>query len=63
MYKVKIFKDFDKEEDLEKEINEFLSNQTPQFELFDIKFTLNDGIDGWEHAYMKYSAMIIYYFK
>lgn len=63
MYKVKIFKDYDSEKSLEEAINQFLENQTPQFELFDIKFNMTKAIDGWEKSYIQYSAMVIYYFK
>ncbi|WP_299996784.1 sporulation protein Cse60 [uncultured Clostridium sp.] len=63
MYKVKLFKDFDSEGNLEKSINSFLENQTPQFELFDIKYNMTRAINGWEKSYIQYTAMVIYYFK
>lgn len=62
MYKVKIFKDYDSESNLEEAINEFLENQTPQFELFDIKHNTT-RVNGYQKEYVQHTAMIIYYFK
>ena len=54
--KVKIF-DFEDEEDLEKEINEFLLDD---IEVMDIKYSVSSSIFGEEQIFC-FSAMIIYY--
>lgn len=63
MYKVKIFKGFNREEEkLEEQINNFLENQSPQFELINIKYNTTKAIDAHEPKY-QYLVMIIYYFR
>lgn len=54
--KVKLF-DYEDEEDLEKEINEFLGND---IEVIDIKYSVSSAIFAEEQIFC-FSAMIIYY--
>ena len=54
--KVKIF-DFEDEEDLEKEINDFLEND---INVVDIKYSISSSVFSEEQIFC-FSAMIIYY--
>ena len=56
MMKVKIF-DLEDEKDLEKDINDFISEMTG--EVIDIKYQVSIAINGEEQIYC-FSAMIIY---
>ena len=55
--KVKIF-DLEDESDLEKEVNDFLSNN--EIEVIDIKYSVSSSIFSEEQIFC-FSAMIIYY--
>lgn len=55
--KVKIF-DLEDEMDLEKEVNDFLSNN--EIEVIDIKYSVSSSIFSEEQIFC-FSAMIIYY--